>query len=258
MQARSLFCVAILSVVMGWDAPAKAVEILRAPLTPTRMEATKDDTKKVEEPQQQPNSEESSPTQETIVLSNTIEKDAPTKAHMVVIVEKDRHITHVLQNHEGQLKEIFSATNTTGKKSTPTPNGRMMIANKRWDPEWTPPVSIDPKQTKVQSWSKTHHNPLGVAWLGLNTGSVGLHGTNAPGMIGRNASHGCVRHKNEDIKKLFSLVPVGTPVYIVQTFAGTQLSSQDVAYLNKDVGSETNLVAHVHHIDTANVANRSL
>ena len=248
MQTRSLFCVAILSVTMGWDAPAKAAEILRAPLTPTHIEAPKDEAKAVEEtPQDQPESKEAMPSQEVIVLSNTIKVEPPAKGPMIVVVEKERHITHVLQNHDGTLKEVFSAANTTGKKSTPTPNGRMMIANKRWDPEWKPPVSIDPKQTKVESWSKNHKNPLGVAWLGLNTGFVGLHGTNAPAMIGRNASHGCVRHKNEDIKKLFSLVPVGTPVYIVQKYAGTQLLSEDVRYLNNSV--EAPVVAHVHHAD---------
>lgn len=265
MQTRSLFCVAVLSVMMGWDAPAKAVELVRAPLTPIRVEAAKDESKtadlrstenkskSIEEIQNE--SEQgngSTPPQEVIVLSNTIETDRPEKGPMVVVVEKERHITHVLQNHNGKLKEIFSAANTTGKKSTPTPNGRMMVANKRWDPEWTPPVSIDPQQRKVESWTKTHHNPLGVAWLGLNTGFVGMHGTNSPSMIGRNASHGCIRHKNEDIKKLFTLVPVGTPVYIVEKYAGTKLTSNDVAYLNK---SEPQVVAHLHHADSSNLPN---
>ncbi|CAN5266292.1 hypothetical protein BH10CYA1_BH10CYA1_36330 [soil metagenome] len=261
MQARSLFCVAVLSVMMGWDAPAKAVEILRAPLTPTRVEAAKDESKtadlgstenKSKSTEAIPNdlneSNGATPPQDVIVLSNIIETDHPVKGPMVVVVEKERHITHVLQNHDGKLKEIFSAANTTGKKSTPTPNGRMMVANKRWDPEWTPPVSIDPQQKKVESWTKTHKNPLGVAWLGLNTGYVGMHGTNSPSMIGRNASHGCIRHKNEDIKKLFTLVPVGTPVYIVEKYAGTQLTSSDVSYLNKN---EPQVVAQIHHADNS-------
>lgn len=266
MQRGSLVCVAVLSVLMGWDAPAKAAEIMRAPLTQAQIGTMKDETKtadsrsaeekpKAAEEIQNENGESNgtNPPEEVIVLSNIIETDDPQKGPMVVVVEKERHITHVLQNHEGKLKEIFSAANTTGKKTTPTPNGRMMVANKRWDPEWTPPVSIDPQQKKVESWSKTHKNPLGVAWLGLNTGFVGMHGTNMPSMIGRNASHGCIRHKNEDIKKLFSLVPVGTPVYIVEKYAGTKITTQDVAYLKKT--NEPQVVAHVHHNDSSSLPN---
>lgn len=41
-----------------------------------------------------------------------------------------------------------------------------------------------------------------------------LHGTNQEGLIGSKASHGCIRLRNKDIKKLFPLIPVGTPVSI--------------------------------------------
>ncbi|HUO51691.1 MAG TPA: L,D-transpeptidase [Gemmatimonadaceae bacterium] len=49
----------------------------------------------------------------------------------------------------------------------------------------------------------------------LNLGDgYGLHGTDEPKSIGQAASHGCVRLRNEDIAYLYSIVPVGTPVYI--------------------------------------------
>ncbi len=54
---------------------------------------------------------------------------------------------------------------------------------------------------------------LGVNRLYLGDG-YGIHGTDAPTSIGRGASHGCVRVRNEDIETLFRIVPVGTPVYI--------------------------------------------
>jgi hypothetical protein len=54
---------------------------------------------------------------------------------------------------------------------------------------------------------------LGTRRLLLGDGYA-LHGTNVPESIGRSVSHGCVRLRNEDIEKLYDMVPVGTPVYI--------------------------------------------
>lgn len=54
---------------------------------------------------------------------------------------------------------------------------------------------------------------LGTRRLELGDG-YGIHGTDAPESIGRSVSHGCVRMLNEDIERLYPLVPIGTPVYI--------------------------------------------
>ena len=54
---------------------------------------------------------------------------------------------------------------------------------------------------------------MGTRRLYLGDG-YGIHGTDHPESIGRAASHGCVRLRNEDIEKLYDMVPVGTPVYI--------------------------------------------
>ncbi len=54
---------------------------------------------------------------------------------------------------------------------------------------------------------------MGTRRLYLGDG-YGIHGTDHPESIGRAASHGCVRLRNEDIEKLYDMVPVGTAVYI--------------------------------------------
>lgn len=54
---------------------------------------------------------------------------------------------------------------------------------------------------------------LGTRRLELGDG-YGIHGTDHPESIGQSVSHGCVRMRNEDIEKLYPMVPVGTPVYI--------------------------------------------
>jgi hypothetical protein len=54
---------------------------------------------------------------------------------------------------------------------------------------------------------------LGTYRLNLGNGYA-LHGTNQPDSIGRSVSHGCIRLRNEDIEKLYQMVPIGTPIYI--------------------------------------------
>ncbi|HXY32031.1 MAG TPA: L,D-transpeptidase [Gemmatimonadaceae bacterium] len=54
---------------------------------------------------------------------------------------------------------------------------------------------------------------LGGHRLNLGDG-YGIHGTNEPKSIGEAVSHGCVRLRNEDIAYLYTIVPIGTQVYI--------------------------------------------
>jgi hypothetical protein len=54
---------------------------------------------------------------------------------------------------------------------------------------------------------------LGAYRLNMGDGYA-IHGTNQPETVGRAVSHGCVRMRNEDIAKLYAMVPLGTPVYI--------------------------------------------
>jgi lipoprotein-anchoring transpeptidase ErfK/SrfK len=50
--------------------------------------------------------------------------------------------------------------------------------------------------------------------LTLRGGEYAIHGTNRPSSIGGFVSHGCIRMYNEDIRELYRLVRVGTPVIV--------------------------------------------
>ncbi len=43
-----------------------------------------------------------------------------------------------------------------------------------------------------------------------------IHGTNEEGLIGKPASHGCIRMYNDDVIELYAQVPVNTTVIIVE------------------------------------------
>ncbi len=144
----------------------------------------------------------------------------------VVIVDKGAHRTHVLQLQEnGQIAEVLTVPNAVGKSSTPTPNRRWEVSDKRLDPIWYPPKSIggDP----VAPFKQNPRNPIGLAFIRLDGTNYGMHGTNRPDQIGKSVSHGCVRHNNADILKVYPLVNPGTVVYTVNKFEGTKISYED-------------------------------
>ena len=58
---------------------------------------------------------------------------------------------------------------------------------------------------------------FGGRWLGLDVpwGKYGIHGTIYSNSIGSASSEGCIRMFNGDVAELYSLVPIGTEVTIV-------------------------------------------
>lgn len=68
------------------------------------------------------------------------------------------------------------------------------------------------KITEKGRWGKGY----GGRWMRLDVpwGTYGIHGTTKAESIGRAASHGCIRMFNKDIRELYGIVPVGTPVII--------------------------------------------
>lgn len=69
---------------------------------------------------------------------------------------------------------------------------------------------------RVISKQKNWGGGFGTRWIGLNVpwGIYGIHGTNRPDSIGKYASHGCIRMNNQDVERLYELIPLGTPVNI--------------------------------------------
>ena len=63
------------------------------------------------------------------------------------------------------------------------------------------------------AYTLSAHSDVLHAFMG-GDGTVGLHGTNNPGSIGRAASHGCIRVSNTTITKLAGMLPLGTPVFV--------------------------------------------
>jgi len=153
--------------------------------------------------------------------TNGFRKDDPT----VFIVDKGSHRTYVLQEQDNRIVRVLTVSNAIGNADKPTPPGRYTIVNKKMYPQWVPPKTI--KHKPVAPYNQTHENPLGVAAIYLNKFDIDLHGTNQPDAIRRSISHGCVRHSNSDILKLYSMASNGDVVYIVNHFRGKVLNQAD-------------------------------
>ncbi len=107
-------------------------------------------------------------------------------------------------------KLVASFPVAIGRPSFPTPTGEFeifeMIPNPAWKNPWTGEVEAPGPD-----------GSLGLRWIGfleMSNGVIGFHGTPNVGSIGRAASHGCVRMRNEDVVKLYDLVQIGTPVRV--------------------------------------------
>jgi L,D-transpeptidase ErfK/SrfK len=98
----------------------------------------------------------------------------------------------------------------------PTLIGTYRIGEKRIDPSWHVPESIRREKPELPAVVPPGpDNPLGDRWMSIGTTSYGIHGTNNPWSIGRQATHGCVRLYADEMRRLFDATPSGTPLQIV-------------------------------------------
>jgi L,D-transpeptidase ErfK/SrfK len=111
-------------------------------------------------------------------------------------------------------------TLAVGKPSWPTPTGNYKICEKRKNPTWNVPESIQEEMEEegldvVEKVPPGPKNPLGKFFMGTTADGVGIHATNRPWSVGYYASHGCIRMLPDEIAKLFPQIAVGTPVKII-------------------------------------------
>ncbi|MCX6357146.1 MAG: L,D-transpeptidase family protein [Candidatus Aureabacteria bacterium] len=95
----------------------------------------------------------------------------------------------------------------TGKQGS-TPAGEFKITDKVVEPDW-----YKPGGGRIPYGDPG--NLLGTRWIAIDCRGYGIHGTWEPETIGKKVSAGCVRMHNKDVEELFTMLPVGTPVTIV-------------------------------------------
>ncbi|MBU1273162.1 MAG: L,D-transpeptidase [Alphaproteobacteria bacterium] len=116
---------------------------------------------------------------------------------------------------DGKLIAYFPAT--IGSGDNPTPTGTVKVNGVARNPNYT----YDPSKLSFGEGSRKvvvqpgPNNPVGVVWIDLNKPSYGIHGTPDPHLVGKTASHGCVRLTNWDAWMLADKVKPGVTVRFV-------------------------------------------
>jgi L,D-transpeptidase ErfK/SrfK len=118
--------------------------------------------------------------------------------------------------------EVITYPVSIGKMDWRTPLGLTHVIGKQKNPVWYPPESVrkehaaagDPLPASVPSGPD---NPLGLFAMRLaaGNGTYLIHGTNNPIAVGLAVTHGCIRMYPDDVAALYPLIPVGTPVRLI-------------------------------------------
>jgi hypothetical protein len=121
-----------------------------------------------------------------------------------IYVSKGNHTVTLFRNGE-IVRQHPCATGRDGS----TPEGAFTVNVKLVDPVW---------YWKGRAIPPGPDNGLGSRFIGITNKQYpkgyGLHGTNEPESIGRDASHGCVRMLNDDVEELYKEVKAGDKVVV--------------------------------------------
>lgn len=138
--------------------------------------------------------------------------EEPDKPDVIVTVSESSGALTVTDTED---RVLFHAPVTTGSRNDPLPIGEWKVNGIQYSPDfhYNPDLfwDADPSHAKAKIPAGPN-NPVGVVWIDLSKDHYGIHGTPEPSLIGRTASHGCVRLTNWDALKLAGMVKPGTRV----------------------------------------------
>lgn len=106
---------------------------------------------------------------------------------------------------DGRVAARFPAA--VGRSVLPTPTGRYYVVELLKQPD--PNGVYGPYALGTSAFSQVLYH------FGGGPGQIGIHGTDEHGSIGQSVSHGCIRLRNRDIVRLAHVLPLGTPITIV-------------------------------------------
>ena len=132
------------------------------------------------------------------------------KPGTIVVSFGDRRLYHI--THKGRAVSYPIAI----PKEDASWSGKYRVTRKQVNPTWTPTreMRIENPKLPLQVKGGDPLNPLGVRALYVGSTLYRIHGTDAPWLIGKAVSHGCVRMYNKDVIHLYNRTSVGAPIVV--------------------------------------------
>lgn len=156
-------------------------------------------------------------------LSRKLSQLSPRQAY--ILVDTARNHLYVKRNGQILLDAIASTGSGTildkpGESQDQwifdTPRGEFVVQSKLTNPVW-----MKPDWAFIEEGLAVPRNPadrvepgvLGEYALGFGKGYF-IHGTLYPRLLGKSVTHGCIRLNDDDLKRVYQLARVGTPILI--------------------------------------------
>jgi L,D-transpeptidase ErfK/SrfK len=157
------------------------------------------------------------------VLSKQLSQLIPSQPYIVVDTARNRlYVKH-------QEKVVLDAIASTGSGVIldkpgegnsqwvfDTPRGEFLVKTKLTNPTWIKPdwAFIEEGLAVPQNAAeRAEQGVLGDYALGFGKGYF-IHGTLYTRLLGKNVTHGCIRLNDSDLKGVYTLARVGTPIMI--------------------------------------------
>lgn len=163
----------------------------------------------------------------------TSSSDPDSKIHISILDQK------LTLYKRGKIFKTYAISSSKYGEGAQQGSGKTPLGKHRIDQKigaHTPLGTIFKARRNTQKIAEIHTDPVDVEedlvttrilWLkGLEAGKnlgdgvdsfkryIYIHGTNEEGLIGKKASHGCIRMKNSDVVELFDQVSEGDTIYI--------------------------------------------
>ena len=163
-------------------------------------------------------------------LQNHYKSLAKQLAHLMpaqpyILVDTARNHLYVKRRDQVMLDALASTGSGTildkpgegkGQWIFDTPRGEFTVQSKLINPVWVRPdwafieEGLDIPQSQAD---RIEPGVLGEYALGFGKGYF-IHGTLYRRLLGKNVTHGCIRLNDEDLKSVYQLARIGTPILI--------------------------------------------
>lgn len=146
-------------------------------------------------------------------------------AQPYIVVDTARNHLYIKRRDQVMLDALASTGSGTildkpgeakGQWIFDTPRGEFSVQSRLINPVWVKPdwAFIEEGLAVPKNASdRMESGVLGEYALGFGKGYF-IHGTLYPRLLGKNVTHGCIRLNDEDLKSVYRLAKVGTPIMI--------------------------------------------